>query len=345
MSTKHKPVVIWLLFGTFLVWLMVMLGGATRLTHSGLSMVVWKPITGIIPPLSQADWLEAFELYKQYPEYKVVNFGMTLDQFKFIYLMEYTHRVLGRLIGLVFLLPLVFFWAKGYFTTQLKKRTVTIFLLGALQGLMGWYMVKSGLVKDPAVSHYRLTAHLFLAVLIVGFILWTAFDLLREGVRSSIPHLASLSRITLMFSVLTITYGGLVAGLQAGLIYNSFPLMEGQFLPSEWSAMVPFWKNFVENPTTVQFLHRWLGILTFIHIVILFFKTRVVSDKVVRQSGGLVLLAGLLQGSLGILTLLQQVPVSLATLHQGMAIIVFSLLLWIHHQTRSVQNLSSGHWI
>lgn len=178
---SSKPIVIWLFTTCFLIWLMIMLGGATRLTHSGLSIVEWKPIVGIIPPLSELSWTLEFEKYKQFPEYKLINFDMTLSEFKFIYFMEYTHRLLGRLIGLFFFLPLAFFWIRGQFSPSTKKTLTLAIILGLAQGAMGWYMVKSGLVKNPAVSAYRLTAHLLLALFLFGILFWSALKIHYES--------------------------------------------------------------------------------------------------------------------------------------------------------------------
>jgi cytochrome c oxidase assembly protein subunit 15 len=322
---------------------MIMLGGATRLTHSGLSIVEWKPITGIIPPLTESAWLEEFAKYQQSPEYQLVNFGMSLSEFKFIFFMEYAHRLLGRFMGLWFAIPLIYFWMRQKLPTFLKKNAVLALVLGFCQGFMGWYMVKSGLVKDPSVSHYRLTIHLLLAIAIMGILLWSAFRLMTidRGYIKETFSIKKLAHISIGLVMLTITYGGLVAGLKAGLIYNTYPLMEGHFLPSEWLFIQPTILNFIENPATVQFIHRWLAAVAFgiaFYTGILAFKS---AKPDLRFAGFLLAGAATLQFILGILTLLLTVPVSLGTLHQGNAIVLFALNLWVMWLTkeRSVREI------
>lgn len=338
-QNQQKKLVYWLLGTCFLIWCMIMLGGATRLTHAGLSIVEWKPITGIIPPLSHGEWLAEFAKYKQFPEYLTNNPDMTLVEFQFIFWMEFAHRFLGRLLGLAFALPLLIFWAQGHLPPFVKRRSFFALLLGAAQGFMGWYMVKSGLVKDPYVSHYRLTAHLMLAVSLFSLLLWTAFDLTKKehtpcDAAYSSPYTTNskiqfLGLLSCGMIILTITYGGLVAGLKAGLIYNTFPLMEGQWIPSEWLDMNPFYINFFENPTTVQWIHRCLAIKTFMLILItVIFCIKQRPHALLRRASILWIHAAALQVILGILTLLYMVPTSLGTLHQGMAVIVLATSLW-----------------
>jgi cytochrome c oxidase assembly protein subunit 15 len=330
---QNRPLILWLLSTCFLIWLMIMVGGATRLTHAGLSIVEWKPITGIIPPLNHQQWLEAFESYQQFPEYKLVNQGMSLGDFQFIYFMEYIHRLLGRLMGLWFMIPLFVFWARHQLSPMLKKRALIALLLGLSQGFMGWYMVKSGLVKDPAVSHYRLTIHLVLAIALYALLFWTALDIMRPQIKASQPEPSIIGRLSLISCVgitLTILYGGLVAGLKAGLIYNTFPLMEGQFLPGEWAFYHPLWINFFENAALVQWMHRWIAMSTVILVLYTAWKTYTVTPNLSTKQTAL-LFAGfsLLQLNLGILTLLAHVPVSLGTLHQGTAVALLSVGLYL----------------
>lgn len=332
---QNRSLIFWLLSTCFLIWLMIMVGGATRLTHSGLSIVEWKPITGIIPPLNHAQWLEAFESYKQFPEYKLVNHGMSLSSFQFIYFMEYIHRLLGRLMGLWFIIPLIIFWIRNRLSLMLKKRAFIALFLGLAQGVMGWYMVKSGLVKDPTVSHYRLTAHLALALALYGLLFWTALEIMRPQSKDSATlepaFMAYLSFISCIAITLTILYGGLVAGLKAGLIYNTFPLMEGQFIPDEWAFYRPLWLNFLENAALVQWMHRWLAMSTVALVLFTVWKIwRLSPNKATRTTALLFGGFTLVQASLGILTLLFQVPVSLGTLHQGTAIAVLSLGLCLY---------------
>lgn len=335
----NRRIIFWLFSTCFLLWLMIMLGGATRLTHAGLSIVEWKPITGIFPPLTHSQWLAEFDKYKQFPEYKLVNQGMNISSFQFIYLMEYAHRLLGRLIGLWFLIPLAFFWVRGNLTTMLKKRACLALFLGLSQGVLGWFMVKSGLVKDPNVSHYRLTAHLALAIAVYGLLFWTALELMVTPSKYEIyenPALQKLSLISCIFIVITILYGGLVAGLKAGLIYNTFPLMEGQFIPGEWAFYKPLWLNFFENAATVQWAHRWLAISTFTLILYTSWKIRASSiNQNTRAFAFYFAFVAFIQATLGILTLLLQVPASLGTFHQGTAVILLSLGLYLYFITRN----------
>jgi cytochrome c oxidase assembly protein subunit 15 len=333
--SNNRPIILWLLSTCFLIWLMIILGGATRLTHSGLSIVEWKPITGIIPPLNQTQWIEEFEKYQQFPEYKLVNKGMSLSSFQFIYLMEYAHRLLGRLMGLWFIIPLIYFWSTSRLSFLLKRRAIFALGLGMLQGFIGWYMVKSGLVKDPTVSHYRLTIHLSLAIALYGLLFWTALEIMvtpkKEVIKPEPKIIGILSLLCCLALSKTILYGGFVAGLKAGLIYNTFPLMGGHFLPDEWAFYHPLWLNFLENAALIQWLHRWIAVSTIILILYTTWRTIILSpNRLTRQVSGAFACIALLQGALGILTLLYQVPVTLGTLHQGMAILLFTLGLSLY---------------
>lgn len=338
MAPIDKPLpnghILWWLLGTlFLVWCMVMLGGATRLTHAGLSIVEWRPITGIIPPLTDGAWGKAFADYQNYPEYKLVHYNMSLSEFKFIFFMEYFHRLLGRLMGIFFIIPLVIFWRRGWLTPVLKRRSFWILGLGLAQGAMGWYMVKSGLVKDPAVSHYRLTAHLGIAFLIAGVLLWTLFDCL------SVPKAKQLNArlyigFTLILQLITMLYGGFVAGLKAGLIYNTFPLMEGDWLPGEWNFLHPLWVNFFENAAMVQWIHRVLGTLSFLFVWLVVIKSTPL-EKQIKRCCLWWAAATTIQLGLGILTLLYHVPATLGTIHQGWAMVILALgLLCLYTQRK-----------
>lgn len=340
---SNRSLIFWLFSTCFLIWVMIMVGGATRLTHAGLSIVEWKPVTGIIPPLTQSQWLEAFESYKQFPEYKLVNQGMDLADFQFIYFMEYFHRLLGRMMGLWFMAPLAVFWFRNQLSHKLKVRSFFAVCLGLSQGFLGWYMVKSGLVKDPAVSHYRLTAHLLLAIALYALLFWTALEMIRPPLKNSVRHepplIARLSLVSCCAITLTILYGGLVAGLKAGLIYNTFPLMEGQFIPDEWSFYRPIWLNFFENAALVQCIHRWLAIST--SILILFTSWMIwnqSSEKHTRTIALIFASMALTQVIFGILTLLFQVPVGLGTLHQGTAVVLLSLGLYLFYICKEQKN-------
>ena len=334
MLTQRQQI-IWLLGSAFVVWCMIMLGGATRLTHSGLSMVEWRPLVGMMPPISADEWSRVFELYKQYPEYQKINLGMTLAEFKGIFLMEYAHRMVGRLIGIVYFLPMIWFWFKGQMPDWLKTRSVFILGLGGLQGLMGWYMVKSGLVDMPEVSHYRLTVHLLLALAILGAMMWTAFQLSSNSDKWQVGPLSKMAFATIGILVVTMTFGGFVAGKKAGLIYNTYPDMGGQFIPSEWADLSPMWLNFFENDATIQFVHRWLAIIALLKVMALGLASikNYPDVKLLHKSVAVMVSAAFLQIILGILTICYQVPVIIGTLHQGVAALLLITVLWVTFQT------------
>ena len=234
MEQKHKPVVIWLFTGVVLVATLVIIGGITRLTQSGLSMVEWKLIMGSIPPLNDAQWQETFEKYKQFPEYSIVNYAFTLDEFKSIFWWEYVHRMLGRLTGLVFIIPFTIFVMQNRVDRQMLKKLLFILLLGAFQGFLGWFMVKSGLVKDPHVSHLRLAAHLITAFIVIGFILWTIFSIIKPTRYPKVDNkLGWIIKSGFSLLILQIIYGAFMAGLKAGLYYNTWPMMGDVWLPTE----------------------------------------------------------------------------------------------------------------
>jgi cytochrome c oxidase assembly protein subunit 15 len=322
-----------------MVFAILVVGGVTRLTHSGLSIVEWQPIVGVIPPLNQAEWDETFEKYKRTPEYQQVNHQMTLDEFKGIFFWEYWHRVLGRLIGVVFLLPFLYFWLRGKIEPSLVPKLLGIFILGGLQGAMGWYMVKSGLVDDPRVSHYRLTAHLSLAFLIFVAMFWVALGLLAERARSA--HEAGvrqLQRIGFWLAILVgymVVTGGLVAGIRAGKAYNTFPLMNGHVLPPESFILDPWYLNFFNNMALVQFDHRLGAWLLAFLLPWFWWKIRSAAvSSTARLVATLLLVVLFVQIGLGIATLLLAVPVGLGAAHQGGAMVVLGLLLWLNHELR-----------
>jgi cytochrome c oxidase assembly protein subunit 15 len=322
----------WLSLCLLLVFTMVILGGATRLTGSGLSMTDWHP-TGMLPPLDSAQWQAEFERYQRFPEYQKINRGMALDGFKRIYWFEYSHRMLGRLIGIVFLLPFLWLWLQKRIKPGLVPRLMIMFVLGAFQGLLGWYMVKSGLVSIPRVSQYRLTAHLMSAILIFGFILWTILDLsspraYRRLADSSAPAWRKLSLALLALLLITVATGGFVAGLDAGLIYNSFPLMGGKLIPDGIGALEPWYLNPLENMVAVQFTHRWLALGTGLLLFAWYLRGRSrFDDPVLAKSFKLVGMMVVIQVALGISTLLTQVPVLLGMLHQAGALLLFGAML------------------
>ena len=310
---------------------MVVLGGVTRLTGSGLSMTDWKPVTGFLPPLTDEAWNEEFSRYQESPEFQKKNSHMDVDDFKGIFWLEYLHRLLGRLIGIAFAVPFVYFLVRGYIPARQWPRYTAMFVLGGMQGVLGWYMVKSGLVDNPNVSQYRLTAHLSAAFTVYAFMLWVALSLLYPSDRGPHPW---FKRTALLWGFVTVTIlsGGFVAGLKAGKIYNTFPLMGDGLVPPGLFAMDPAWINLFENTTTVQFDHRVLAISSLLLIILYWFKAR--SAELPARTGkaaNALLHTGLLQVALGITTLLMAVPIFLGALHQAVALLLFSVLLYLAH--------------
>jgi len=322
------PIRIWLWAVAGLIFMMVVVGGATRLTESGLSIVEWRPVTGALLPLSTADWQSEFEKYQATPQYQRVNRGMSLDDFKTIYAWEWTHRLLGRLIGAAFLLPFLFFLGRGAVSVALRGRLWTIFTLGAAQGAIGWWMVASGLVDRVEVSQYRLAIHMVFACAIFAFTLWTA-QWLTPQPPIEVPPRLKASAIALVLLVLAqIYFGALLAGLRGGLVYNTWPLIGDQFFPSlsELFPSAPAWRNLFENPVTVQFIHRmtayllWLGgAFHLVDVLRTHSRGRVVAGAAML-AGGITI-----QACLGILTLLHQAPIGLALAHQAMAVVVLAV--------------------
>ena len=294
-------------------------------------MVVWKPITGWLPPITSAEWQDVFFLYKNSPEYKMVNAGMTLGAFKSIFWLEYLHRLWGRVIGLVFFLPLVYFWLKGWVRGALVSKLILIFGLGLAQGFMGWFMVMSGLTERPEVSQYRLTAHLGLAIFIYAYMFWVALGQFYD--QSQIKHLVNLRLC------LTMLAGGLVAGLDAGIVYNSFPLMDGKIIPEGLFQMSPFYINFFDNITTVQFDHRLMAKVTIALAALLWWQARKeIKEKAELWPFHLLAILILSQFCLGILTLVFEVPIPLATAHQVGAFVSLTACLlalnWLTYNRR-----------
>lgn len=338
LQQARPPIARWLLACCALVFAMVVLGGVTRLTHSGLSIVEWQPLIGTVPPLTESDWNELFHKYQATPEYQKVNQGMSLEDFKGIFWLEYFHRLLGRLIGLAFFVPLLYFVLRRKVDGVLGVKLGGIFLLGALQGVLGWYMVKSGLIDDPRVSQYRLTAHLFLAFVIYGAMLWVALDLLapaRVAESSAVRLLRARGWLVTALVALMVVSGGFVAGLRAGLAYNTFPLMNGHLVPPEIFMLDPWYENFFNNMATVQFNHRLVAWLLAILVPWVWWQaTRAGLPLRARRLYHLLLAALALQITLGISTLLLQVPVALGAAHQGGALVVFTIALTINHALR-----------
>jgi heme a synthase len=343
-----QAVRIWLVTIVLLVAAMILVGGATRLTESGLSITEWQLVMGTIPPLTDAQWATAFDAYRQIPQYLELKRGMSLEEFKTIYWWEWAHRFLGRFIGFAFLLPLIGFWAAGAIPRWLKPHLVTLFLLGGLQGAVGWYMVQSGLVDRLSVSQYRLALHFGIAIVIFGYALWLVLELSHRAVtawRRPTAVTAAWGVLALIF--LQLLLGAFVAGLHAGQGYNTWPSMDGYLIPPGLGAMSPWYLNFFENPLTVQFNHRMLGyavVLTVIGQAAWVVRSR--APAMLQRSGFALVLLSLAQAALGIWTLLAQVPISLGLAHQAGAVLLFGVAVWhLHnasHAARSDQRRASA---
>jgi cytochrome c oxidase assembly protein subunit 15 len=327
-ASPQRAIRVWLVLVAALIGLMVLVGGATRLTESGLSIVEWKPVTGALPPLRQAQWEQAFAAYKTIPQYRAQNAGMSLSEFKTIFWWEFSHRLLGRVIGAVYLLPFLYFLWRGAMTGELKRRLWLIFGLGALQGAVGWWMVASGLSERTEVSQYRLATHLVLALLIFAAIVWTLrrLDARPALVVSTRLRLTTVALVAVTFVQLYL--GALVAGLRAGLVYNTWPEIDGALIPSAarlWFD-TPWWRNLFENTLTVQFEHRLTAYALL--LLALWHTVDAIRSRAGHAAinGALWLVAAImLQATLGILTLLNQVPIMLALSHQAVAIVVLTL--------------------
>ena len=321
---------LWLYCIAALVVCMVIVGGATRLTDSGLSITEWKPLLGTIPPLTDADWMSAFEKYQLIPEYQIQNKGMSLDDFKFIYWWEWAHRFLGRFIGLAFAVPLIYFAATKKLSRGLWPRLIALFVLGGAQGALGWYMVASGLEDRVDVSQYRLAAHLTLAAIILVAILWVALGLGKERLRPKTFD-QRFAQALVALVLFQIAAGGFVAGLDAGMGYSTWPQMDGQWVPDGLLAMSPVWLNPFENAMTVQFNHRIIAYLVIIAAIAYAWRTRTKQSLILA-------IAVLAQVLLGILTLVLQVPLAAALAHQAGAMLVLSLAVWNLHSSLLIQS-------
>ncbi len=323
-AQSSRPISLWLFIVTGFLVAMIVVGGATRLTDSGLSITEWKPVTGAIPPLSDADWLAEFEKYQQIPEYKLQNSTMNLVEFKSIYWWEWGHRLLGRLIGFVVLIPMVVFAVRGQITGWLGRRLFLLLGLGAMQGALGWWMVSSGLGgldERLDVSAYRLAAHMGMALIILGIAFWTALDV--RGGGNTNQHTLAFRWAAYGFLVLVwgqAILGAFVAGTDGGYIYNTWPLMDGGFIPETYGALSPFWRNLFENPAAAQFDHRIGAYLVFAFAITMAFAVR---GTGLRHGAGLVLVLVGAQVLLGIWTLLAVTPVSLGIAHQALGALVF----------------------
>lgn len=335
MKRDNKKVIYWLFSGCALIFIMVVVGGITRLTHSGLSIPDYKLISGIIPPINDQQWQEAFELYKQYPEYQKLNSNISLTEFKGIFFWEWLHRVIGRAIGLVFIIPFLYFLITRQLDKSTIKKTIILLILGSFQGFLGWYMVKSGLVDRPDVSHYRLAAHLTTAFVTFAFTLWVALDLIFPIKQTINKTYRDLIRIGLAILFIQIIYGAFVAGLDAGFIHNNWPMMnEGKFMhETVLIEKTPLYKNFIEGRSGVQFVHRILAFIVVFSVLIIYIngKKIAVSNYQLYGLNSLLILVGV-QSLLGVLAILLRVPLWLGIAHQIGAFLLLSSMIFTLHR-------------
>ena len=330
MIDKNRYIIYWLDICCFFIVLMIVIGGITRLTQSGLSMVEWKPITGIFPPLNENQWQESFEKYKQFPEYKKnTQFEpMDISQYKSIYFWEYIHRMLGRIIGLLLICPFIFFYLKNYMNNKLIIRSVMFIFIVIFQGILGWYMVKSGLVNNPHVSHFRLSAHLLLAFFLLAYIFWTRISInSRPRDNVNYNHLRHINILLVLF-VIQVVFGAFIAGTKAGKLWNTFPLIEGYLFHPQLLSLEPLYMNFLNNMMMFQFVHRLLGIVIVVYGVYFFVLT---SNEIYSKYTRFLFMVILIQFYLGIMTLLSRVEIQFAILHQFIAIAFLFILVKIKY--------------
>jgi cytochrome c oxidase assembly protein subunit 15 len=325
-----KAILIWLYTGMVMIIIMVAIGGITRLTHSGLSMVDWKPIMGSIPPLSQNEWVISFDKYKSFPEFQIVNYDMSLEEYKDIFFWEYFHRLWGRIMGMVFIIPFLFFWRKNYLPTPWFKRFVWIVIGGGLVGALGWFMVVSGLKNKPEVSHYRLAIHLVAAFSLLVYIYWQVLRI-KYGEIQNTTRAIKATKWIIAFIYLQIIYGAFVAGLKAGLIHNTWPLMGGSIIHENTFSLSPFWENLVQHKDGVQFIHRTIAIIVAVLIDVFAVKNwKQISNNMTTSIKWSVIII-ITQFTLGIYTLVLRVPVSLGVLHQLGALFLLLSAFRMHY--------------
>lgn len=337
MKNKNKSVIIWLLSGCVLLFMMVIVGGITRLTNSGLSMTDWHLVTDTFPPLTEEKWTQAFEEYKKFPEYQKINIhnDFTLSDYKFIYFWEWFHRFIGRIIGLVFIIPFVYFLIKKQLSGETLKKCCVLLCMGAFQGFLGWFMVRSGLIDNPDVSHFRLALHLTFAFITFAYTLWVSLDLIYPTNVNPLIALKRIAQIALVFLLIQIIYGGFVAGLNAGLIHNHWPLMsDGQFLHESILLEKNSWfERLTEGKSGVQFVHRTMAYVVVGTILTLFFQSKKHILSATQQKGiQLLVIIVFLQFSLGVFTLLYGVPLWLGLIHQVMAFFLLSAMTFTLHR-------------
>ena len=337
MKNKNKAIIVWLLSGCLLLYIMVVVGGITRLTNSGLSMTDWHLVTDTFPPLTEEKWTQAFEEYKKFPEYQKINVhnDFQLDDYKFIYFWEWFHRFIGRIIGLVFLIPFVYFLLKKRLSSETIKKCMVLLGMGAFQGFLGWFMVRSGLIDNPDVSHFRLSLHLTFAFITFAYTFWVALDLIYPEKKQALVSLQTIARFTLFFLILQIIYGGFVAGLNAGLIHNHWPLMsDGQFLHESIALEKDTWfLRLTEGKSGVQFVHRTLAYIVVGLVLLLAFKSHKFDLSKNQKSGINALVAIVfLQFTLGVFTLLYHVPLWLGLTHQVVAFFLLTAMTYTLHR-------------
>ena len=331
---NNKPIILWLFTGALMIFIMIIIGGTTRLTGSGLSIVEWNVVKGAIPPLNEVDWQVTFDKYQAFPQYKIVNQDMTLSEFKSIYWWEFIHRFWGRLIGIVFIIPFVIFWVQKRLSPNLKKHLIIAGLMGAFQGLLGWLMVASGLIDKPWVSPYRLAAHFFTALILLAYLLLLAFKLMQVEVRahSFSNKTKSLLKTILMLFAIQLFYGALMSGHKAALFYPSFPDFNGSFLPNNIFGLSPLWINLFENSAIIQIIHRSIGFILFAAVIYLGIK--IYQEKMLALNTSIISLFTILsiQILLGISTLVLSrghIPVALGVLHQAVAVLFLTNLIYL----------------
>lgn len=328
----NKKVIYWLLTGCFLIFTMVVVGGITRLTNSGLSMSDYKLITDVIPPLTEQQWVEEFEFYQQFPEYQKLHYHFDLHDFKYIYFWEWLHRLLGRLLGVVFIIPFFYFLFTKQLTKPTIKKCLILLFLGGFQGFLGWYMVKSGLIDRPSVSHYRLAMHLTTAFITFAYTFWVAMDLWYPIKRKVNKSMRNLIRVGMAVLLIQIIWGAFVAGLWAGMIHNSWPMMaEGKLIhETVYSELSPVWHNFVEGKSGVQFVHRYLAYVVVALIFYIWYKARKLELTLPQKNGiNLLVVLVVVQFVLGVFTLLFHVPVTLGVLHQVTAFFLLATMTFV----------------
>lgn len=328
----NKKVIYWLLTGCFLIFTMVVVGGITRLTNSGLSMSDYNLITDVIPPLTEKQWVEEFEFYQQFPEYQKLHYHFDLHDFKYIYFWEWLHRLLGRLLGIVFILPFFYFLLTKQLSRPTIKKSLILLFLGGFQGFLGWYMVKSGLVDRPSVSHYRLAMHLTTAFITFAYTFWVAMDLWYPVKKKVNKSMRNLIRVGMGVLLVQIIWGAFVAGLWAGLIHNSWPMMaEGKLIhETVYTELSPMWHNFVEGKSGVQFVHRYLAYVVVALVFYIWYRARKLELTLPQRNGiNLLVFLVLAQFTLGVFTLLFQVPVTLGVLHQVTAFFLLATMTFV----------------